>query len=389
VGQAWIAGSSVEIGAAVGEAARLLRASRHPLVAGLGTDVAGARAAVALARQLGGAIDHMHSDALLRDLDVMREAGMMVTTLNEARLRADTLLIVGGALAMQSNPARALLGRPTAPEIGAGTQRRIFWLCPGQSTLGTAPEAEIQRIGGDVDEVPSRLAALRARVAGRPIAGRVTGRSQLSAKALDALAADLKAARFGVVVWSAAEIDALTVEMLCGLVDDLNGHTRFSGLPLAPDDNAAGVLDACAWATGLPVRTGFGRAEPEHDPWRFDAVRLVESREADCAVWISAYGDVTPPWRGDLPTIALMGTGASLVRSAHVQIEVGRPGLDHDTIEHLAATATLVARAAPAPGDAMAVAQALRCIAAAMPPGDAGTPNDSDSNALKAGRQPC
>src|SRR6266849_6329990 len=80
------------------EAAKLLKASRLPLVAGLGTDVDGARAAIGLAAQLGGVIDHMHSQALLRDLDVAREAGMMVITPNEAALRADTLLMVGPGL---------------------------------------------------------------------------------------------------------------------------------------------------------------------------------------------------------------------------------------------------------------------------------------------------
>ena len=80
-----------------------------------------------------------------------------------------------------------------------------------------------------------------------------------------------------------------TIEMLFGLIDDLNAHTRFTGLPLAPGDNAAGVMQACGWMTGFPMRTGFGRGYPEHDPWRFDATRLVESGEADCALWISAY----------------------------------------------------------------------------------------------------
>ena len=47
---------------------------------------------------IGGVIDHMHSGALLRDLDAGRAAGMMVTTPNEAALRADTLLMVGPGL---------------------------------------------------------------------------------------------------------------------------------------------------------------------------------------------------------------------------------------------------------------------------------------------------
>jgi formylmethanofuran dehydrogenase subunit B len=98
MGPAWIEGNPVALDAAAAEAARLLGASRLPVIAGLGTDIAGARAAVALARRLGGAIDHVHSGALIRDLDVMREAGMMMTTPAEARVRGDVLLLVGEGL---------------------------------------------------------------------------------------------------------------------------------------------------------------------------------------------------------------------------------------------------------------------------------------------------
>ena len=49
--------------------------------------------------------------------------------------------------------------------------------------------------------------------------------------------------------------------------------------------------------TGFPMRTAFGRGYPEHDPWRFDATRLVESGEADGALWISAYRATKPQWR--------------------------------------------------------------------------------------------
>ena len=75
---AWIDGEHASLDAAANEAAKLLRVSRLPLIAGLGTDVAGARAAIELAAQIGGVTDHMHSEPLLRDLDVAREAGMMV-----------------------------------------------------------------------------------------------------------------------------------------------------------------------------------------------------------------------------------------------------------------------------------------------------------------------
>jgi formylmethanofuran dehydrogenase subunit B len=362
VAHAWIAGSAATIEAAVAEAARLLGLSRLPAIAGLGTDIAGARAAIALAQRLSGVIDHMHSDALLRDLDVMREAGVMVTTVNEARLRADTLLVIGPGPFTRPELTRDLLAAPAAREIGDDVRRRVFWLCPGRHHLQVMPaDTDVRKIGRGTGELPALLAALRARMAGRPLS-----RPPVAAKTLDALAADLQAARFGVAVWSAAELDALVIEMMCGLVDDLNARTRFSGLAVPPPDNAAGVLQACGWTTGLPMRTGFGRGRPEHDPWRFDASRLVASREADCVLWISAYGAATPPWHADVPMIAMTATDTHFRAPPRVHIEVGCPGRDHDAVEYLAKTATLAAVAASAPRDTISVAQAIAHIASAL-----------------------
>jgi formylmethanofuran dehydrogenase subunit B len=351
--QAWIGGKPVPLEIAIAEAARLLAASRLPLIAGLGTDIAGARAAVALADRIGGVVDHMHSSATLRDLAVMREAGAFVTPPNEARLRGDTLLLVGPGL-MEARPAleARLLKAPLAAEIGG--ERRIFWLCPGKQA---ATPATITAIGRAVAEAPALLAVLRAHIAGRP-AGKV-------AKPIAELATALQAARFGVAVWSAQTLDEMTIEMLSGLIKDLNAKTRFTGLPLASGDNAAGVQQACGWLTGFPVRTGFGRGYPEHDPWRFDAERLVENGEADCALWVSAYRAAAPGWSSNIPTIAL----SAEVEPAHsqVRIQVGRPALDHDTVEHDEVSGMLVARAATQRSALPSVADVIARIAAALP----------------------
>src|SRR5215470_11167081 len=212
---AWIDGAPADLPTAAATAARLLGASRQPLIAGLGTDVAGARAATALAQRIGAAIDHMNADALLRDLDVLREAGLMLTTPNEASLRADTLLLVGpGAIDEASELSRRLLGAARERDAGRPMERRIFWLCPGRHA-GAA--GKIAVIGREVRDLPVLLATLRALVKGRPARP-----SPVPAPVLQGLADALKAARFGAAVWSAAELDALTIEMLCGVVDDLN-----------------------------------------------------------------------------------------------------------------------------------------------------------------------
>jgi formylmethanofuran dehydrogenase subunit B len=348
---AWIDGAPVEFSAAAAAAARLLDSSRQPLIAGLGADVAGARAAVALAQRLGAVLDHMHSDALLRDLDVMRGAGVMLVVPSEARVRADTVLLVGpGVSASGCQLSQYLFGSSD------GAERRIFWLCPDADA---DPAGKIAVIGRDLRELPTLLAALRARVNGRP-----AGSGPISVQMLDGLADALKAAKFGVAVWSAAKLDALVIEMLCGLVDDLNATTRFSGLPVPAGDNAVGVQQVCGWTMGFPVRTGWGRAYPEHDPWRYRAARLVDSGEADCVLWISAYRAAVPEWSGDPPTIALAPAGAKFVKTPRIHIAVGAPGLDHDGVEHHALLGSFAPMAATSPSEALSVAAALESIAA-------------------------
>jgi formylmethanofuran dehydrogenase subunit B len=348
-----IDGRPVTLEAAVAAAAKLLAASRLPVFAGLGTDIAGARAAIALAERLGGVIDHMHSDALLRDLAVMREAGAYVTSPNEARLRGDTLLLVGPEL-VETWPdlGERLLAAPLAPEIGG--KRRVFWFCPGKSEVPPGMKVVGRSAGG----LPEQLALLRAGISGRLL--RVP-------KAIADLAKALQAARFGVAVWSAAALDELTIEMLFGLIDELNATARFTGLPLAPADNALGVTQASGWMTGFPPRTGFGRGYPEHDPWRFEARRLVESGEADCVVWVSAYDAERSHWVKN-PHIALTPDTSDQNYSG-VLLQVGRPTLDHDAIEHDAMTGTLVARAASRASDMPSVADVIARIAAALPGG--------------------
>lgn len=358
---AWIDGAPAELCVASAAAARLLDASRQPLIAGLGADVAGARAAAALAQRLGAVVDHMHSEALMRDLDVVREAGAMLVAPSEARVRADTVLLVGpGVGEKECELSQYLLG---AADVGGVTERRVFWLCPGGDP---GPASKIAVIGRSARELPALLAALRARVNGRP-----TGGGPVSAQVLDGLALSLKTAKFGVAVWSAVSLDALVIEMLCGLVDDLNAATRFSGMPVPPGDNAAGVQQVCGWTMGFPVRTGYGRSYPEHDPWQYGAARLVESGEADCVLWISAYRAAAPEWSGDLPTIALAPAGTKFSKPPRVHIAVGAPGRDHDGVEHHAMLGAFSALTATRPSDALSVAAAIDSITAHLSSGPA------------------
>lgn len=323
-----IAGRDAPLDEAISAAAAVLRNSRCAVIAGLGTDVAGAEAAIALARQVGGAFDHMHGAAILADLDAMRSGGWIVTSGQQARACADLVMLAGPGLGTAWADLFGGLQPGAAPALNPDRPRRVIRLCPGRdSELPGAERSAVQTVAARPADLPLVLAVLRARLGGRPAS---------SPKRLDQQLAGigdaLRAARYGVAVWSAAALDSLGIEMLCGLIDDLNATTRFAGVPWTPPDNAAGVTQTAAWRTGFPLRVGFGRGAPEHDPWRFDAARMVEAGEADAAVWISACSAAAPTWRRQVPTVALVAEGARFATPPAVAITVARPGVDHDAV---------------------------------------------------------
>jgi len=348
-----IASRSGELRAAVAEAASLLRRSRTPVIGGMMTDIAGAEAAIALAGAIGGVLDHAHAGPMLRDLDAMREAGVITVTPTEARARADMVLIVGAA-----RPS-AMLALDVPPTLAPERPRIVWHLCPGEAAATPAGE---RVVGGTPAEIPARLALLRALVAGRTMFAHLPAAPDLAA-----CAEALQSAGYGVALWSAENLDAMAVEMLCGLIDDLNARTRFAGLPLASPGNVAGIAQATAWRTGYPLRVGLARNRAEHDPWRFDAGRLLAAGEADAAVWINAIDTTPPPWRSAAPLVAMVAPGTPKRRpSAAVTITVGRPAVDHDAVLHDPTLGALAAKAASAPSDLPSVAEVLNAIRAAI-----------------------
>jgi formylmethanofuran dehydrogenase subunit B len=348
---AWIGGRAVALDEALAAAAGLVANSQQLLVAGLGVDVEAARAAVLLAEAVGGVVDHMHSAAILRDLDSIRESGALSTTPLEVRVRAEVVLLVGGNLDRTWPELEAMLATPAKPEDEL-VEREIFWLCPGRKIA--FDRLTIRPIGRDAAHLAELLAILRARINKRPVATR-----GLIARQIDGLADRLRSTRFGVAIWSAEAMDAMALEMLNGIVRDLNRVRRFSSLPLSVGDNGAGVLMTCGWVFGYPMRSGFGRGHVEHDPWRYTASRMVASGETDCILWLSGYRPLAPAWAANLPLIALTAAATPFVRPPAVHIAIGCPGIDHDGVGYSLATGTLQLYRASHPSGIVSAAVAL------------------------------
>ncbi|TLG77973.1 formylmethanofuran dehydrogenase [Methylocystis sp. B8] len=356
-------GKAIALDDAYRHAAKILSGAAFPLVAGLGADVAGARAAILLAEQLRGAFDHLASRETLADIDVKRSFGMFTTTANEARLRGDCVVLIGPGLtrAWPGMLERLALSQPPRRGAQAEQPRKVIWLGPEGDEASAVPGAKV--IPASAQELSGVLAAWRARFGGRPVA---LDADKVSL--IDGLVETLKNARFGVFAWSASTLDPLAIEMLQGLVIELNATTRFTGVHIGGRSGASGVTQTAGWMTGFPPRTGFGRGYPEHDPWRFEALRLVESGEADAALWISAFDGEKPAWsHADIPLITLAPANAAPSRGLF--IEVGQPGVTHDAVLMSQETGGMTLRKASAPTDAPSVAQAISAIMAEVSEG--------------------
>jgi formylmethanofuran dehydrogenase subunit B len=304
--RAWIGARPVDQHEAVTAIAHTLNKARAPIVGGLAGDVDAIRAAYRLALRIGASLDADGSDSLYADLSVLASRGAMMTTWAEARARSDLVLAVGARAArapllaeiLERSPSRAGVSRRRVVSIGA--------------PVGVGDE---HNIAVETDRLPAMLGLLRAVIADRlPLAG--------EAAILAEAVGQIRQAAFGVAVYDPGELGELAIDMLQGLVKDLNEKTRFSSLALGVAAASRAALAVGTWTTGDPPRTGFGRFYPEHDPWRFDASRLIASGEADATLWIAASKAALPERR--VATAALLGSADG--GEADIVVEVSVPG---------------------------------------------------------------
>lgn len=309
---AWVKGGAADVDAAVAAAANLLAAARVPVLAGLNADVAGLRAAYRLAETLGASLDPVAGNSIYAELGALSAGGAMTTTRAETEARADVVLILGnrpwdGDLIAEIAAAPIRRGRAT------GSERALL-------SLGGPQNGAIRHVAYGADEggLAVSLGHLRAFAKGH-LAGEA---------AFADLARRLFTAQYGVVIYDAEEVGEIGVEMLQGLIRDLNESTRFFSLPLADPFQGRAAVQLSAWTTGQAPRVGFGRSLPEHDPWRFDSARQIASGEADAALWLAALPAPRPDWLGKLPTIAIVGEGSTEAtgETAEIVITVGVPG---------------------------------------------------------------
>ena len=329
---AWIDGKPASTQEAVSAAAELIGRSRLPLVTGLSTDIAGIKAAVALAQIAGGAIDHAASKGIYPLISAMRDSGMMLAAPSEIRRRADRVLVIGDDAFEDAPdmPDYLFYETPDLGEATRGVERQVLWLGAGDDMPDLPESVALHGIDCAGDDLLDALSAIRAEMAGHQ-----HGAGPLPAPTVQFVAEWLKDAAFGCAIFAPAGLDSLTIEMLAGLVFDLNAETRFTSLPMLRSDQAFAAAQATTWATGFPLRSGFGRGYPDHDPHLYRGERLIADGEADLAVHVAALDgqdEIEPGWSGAVPVVALCGEATDWSHPPKIAFAVATAGRDHDSV---------------------------------------------------------
>ncbi len=328
-----VAGRPTTLEAAITAAAESLGQARAPLYAGLACDLEGMRAVLALAERTGGIVDHLHGDALTRNLLALQDSGWMMTTLAEVRNRADLIVFVGtDASAYPRFYERCVWNQPSLFGLDCAKRELVFIGATLDTRAGIAPDGRRPtQIRCEQRRLGEVIGALRALVAGQRLdADNVAG---VKRRVLGRLVERLRAARYGVVVWAPAELAyphaELTVEAVCALVRTLNETTRFGGLALGGDDGGATAINVCAWQTGYPIRVGFGPGYPVYEPTLHASARLLAGAAVDRVLWVAALSPRHQPPPTRVPLVVLGHPRLRLARRPAVFIPVATPGLDH------------------------------------------------------------
>ncbi len=329
-----IKGKDCSLNDALLQATHILRHANQPLFSGLATDINGMRSALALAEITGAVVDHMHSDGAFRNIKVLQDHGWMMTTLAEIKNRAD-LIILAGTDAISNYPRffERIIWNENSLSGNNNRKRHIVYIGDSLETSpGKQPSGkQALNIRCKQDQISEIITTLHALVAGNKIdKNTIAG---ISLANLESLARQMRAAKYGVIVWAPGELNfahaELTILSICELIKYMNRTNRFAGFSLGGNDGGVSAQNVTAWQSGYPMRVSYSKGYPDYDPHRYSAANVLKRHEVDALLWISSFGGTVKPPKASIPSIILADTPMRMDFTPDVFIPVATPGIDH------------------------------------------------------------
>lgn len=332
-----IAGQPATLDEAIDRAAEILVAAQAPLLVGLShSPTASQRAALALAEQLGAAIDSATSRRHAAAQLAMQAIGEVTCTWGEIAARSD-LVICWGADPVTTHPRnlQRYSLEPKSPFLPRGRADRTLVVVDTERT----PTADVAdqfiplRSGGHFDALGTLRALLQGIDVDDPTIERLTG---VPLPTWRVLVERMKAARYGALLLGdrleQSPAAHLAIEALLLLVRELNDHTRFVAHGLGSPGNAAGCDEVFTWTTGYPFAVDFRRGYPRYNPDDGSAALLLARGEVDAVL---AIGDdlvrelpsAAVSRSQKLPLVTLDWRDTATLAAATVAFRTAQPGV--------------------------------------------------------------
>ncbi len=325
-------GKSCSIDEALEAAAKILKQSSQPLIAGLGTDIGGMRSVMHLADNIGATIDHMHSDGAIRNTLVLQDLGWVMTTMSEIKNRADFIIFAGTDASNYPRFFERIIWNKDSLFSDVKKRKLVYIGDKLNTSKGKSPEGKLPTVlKCEQEEINEIISVFHAIIAGNKIQPQKS--AGISLTTLQKLAKQMEEAKYGVIVWAPGELNfphaELTIQSICELVKYLTRTTRFAGFTLAGGDGAMSANSLSAWQSGFPLRVNFSKGFPRQDVGRNSTKSLLKNKEVDALVWISSFSSNTKPPKANIPTVVLATPETKLNFKPDVFIPVATPGVDH------------------------------------------------------------
>lgn len=282
---------------ALNKTAKLLYESNRPVFYGWGeTSVEAIKKGIKIAESSGAVMDNQSTICHGSSIQAFQNVGHPVMTLGEVKNRAD-VIIYYGTNPMDDHP-RHLSRFTTFPEgffrKNGRKDRTLITIDPKYTNTAKVSDEWLQV---NINEDYLLLNAMRMMLKGekieeKTIAGVPTEKIQ---EILDVM----KNAEYGALFFGLGLSQTLAkqknVDILIQLVEDLNQYSKWSMLPMRGFFNVNGFNIALTSETGYPYGVDFSRGYPKFRVGETTAVDLLNRRETDFFMAISADPGVQFP----------------------------------------------------------------------------------------------
>ena len=282
---------------ALDKTARLLYESDRPVLYGWGeTSVEAIKKGIKIAEKTGAVMDNQSTICHGSSIQAFQNVGHPVMTLGEVKNRADVVVYVG-TNPMDDHP-RHLSRYTTFPEgffrKNGRKDRTVITLDPKYTNTAKVSDEWIQF---NMNEDYLLFDALRMLLKGESLDEEEIAGVPISQ--LENLIQIMKNAEYGALFFGLGVSQTLgkqkNVDMLIQLVEDLNRYSKWSMLPMRGFFNVSGFNIALTSETGYPYGVDFSRGYPRFMVGETTTIDLLNRREPDFFMAISADPGVQFP----------------------------------------------------------------------------------------------